>query len=124
VQTLKPTETGCPACGGRLKRLGEDVAEMLEYIPSHFKVLQTIRPKRSCASCDVILQHPAPSRPISRGLAGPGLLAHVLVSKYVDHLPLYRQSEIYEREGIELERSTLAGWLGRCCQSLNHWPMR
>jgi len=118
VQMLEPAETACPDCGGKLNRLGEDVSEMLEYVPAHFKVLRTVRPKLSCGSCDVIVQHPAPSRPIDRGLAGPGLLAHVLVSKYADHLPLYRQSEIYEREGIELERSTLAGWVGRCCQSL------
>ncbi len=91
---------------------------MLEYVPAHFKVLQTVRPKLSCTRCDVIVQHPAPSRPIDRGLAGPGLLAHVLVSKYADHLPLYRQSEIYQREGIELERATLTGWVGRSCQSL------
>jgi transposase len=118
VQVLEPAVSGCPDCGGKLNRLGEDVSEMLEYVPAHFKVLQTVRPKLSCTRCDVIVQHPAPSRPIDRGLAGPGLLAHVLVSKYADHLPLYRQSEIYEREGIELERSTLAGWVGRCCQSL------
>ena len=117
VQVLEPAVSGCPDCGGKLNRLGEDVSEMLEYVPAHFKVLQTVRPKLSCTRCDVIVQHPAPSRPIDRGLAGPGLLAHVLVSKYADHLPLYRQSEIYEREGIELERSTLAGWVGR-------WPLQ
>jgi transposase len=75
----------CPDCGGKLRPLGEDVAEMLEYVPSHFKVIKHVRPKLSCASCQRIVQPLAPSRPIERGLAGPGLLAHVLVSKYCDH---------------------------------------
>ena len=103
---------GCPQCGGELVKLGEDVSERLEYVPARFKVLRHIRPKLACTRCDQIVQSPAPSNPITRGLAGPGLLAHVLVSKYADHLPLYRQSEIYAREGIELERSTLADWVG------------
>jgi transposase len=102
----------CPQCGGALRVLGEDVAEMLEYVPEHWKVIRHVRPKYSCARCEQIVQAPAPSRPIERGLAGPGLLAHVLVSKYCDHLPLYRQSQIYAREGIELDRSTLAEWVG------------
>ncbi len=103
----------CPQCGGKLCRLGEDVSEMLEYVPARFKVIRHVRPKLSCGGCDHIVQAAAPSRPIARGLAGPGLLAHVLVSKYADHLPLYRQqAEIYARAGIELERSTLADWVG------------
>jgi len=102
----------CPACGGALRVLGEDVAEMLEYVPEHWKVIRHVRPKYSCASCEQIVQAAAPSRPIERGMAGPGLLAHVLVSKYCDHLPLYRQSQIYARAGIELDRSTLAEWVG------------
>jgi transposase len=81
-------------------------------VPSHFKVIRHVRPKLSCPKCQTIVQAAAPSRPIARGLAGPGLLAHVLVSKYCDHLPLYRQSQIYAREGIELDRSTLADWVG------------
>lgn len=104
-------EPGCPDCGGALAPLGEDVAEVLEYEPARFKVIRHVRPKLTCGACQKIVQQPAPSRPIERGLAGPGLLAHVLVSKYADHLPLYRQSEIYAREGVELERSTLAGWV-------------
>jgi transposase len=103
----------CGACGGELRLLGEDVAEILEYLPARFKVIRHVRPKFSCASCQTITQASAPSRPIARGLAGPGLLAHVLVSKYADHLPLYRQSEIYAREGIDLDRSTLADWVGQ-----------
>ncbi len=88
------------------------MAEVLEYEPARFKVIRHVRPKLACRCCDGIVQVPAPSRPIARGLAGPGLLAHVLVSKYVDHLPLYRQSEIYAREGVSLERSTMADWVG------------
>jgi len=105
-------QEACPDCGGALKPLGEDVSEMLEYVPEHFKVIRQVRPKLACACCDKIVQAEAASRPIARGLAGPGLLAHVLVAKYCDHLPLYRQSEIYAREGVELDRSTLADWVG------------
>jgi len=108
----------CPDCGGELRRLGEDVAEMLEYVPEHFKVVRHVRPKLSCARCQRIVQAAAPSRPIARGLAGPGLLAHVLVAKYADHLPLYRQTQIYARQGVELDRSTLADWVGDCSRLL------
>jgi transposase len=92
----------CPDCGVALRRIGEDVAEVLEYVPEHFKVVRHVRPKLSCPSCQRIVQADAPSRPIARGLAGSGLLAHVLVAKYADHLPLYRQAEIYARQGIDL----------------------
>jgi transposase len=102
----------CPDCGGQLKRIGEDVAEQLEFIPEHFKVIRHVRPKFACAQCSTPVQAPAPTRPIDKGLAGPGLLAHVAVSKYLDHLPLYRQSEIYAWQGIDLDRSTLADWIG------------
>jgi transposase len=107
-----PAEKVCPDCGGALRSLGEDVSEILEYVPARFKVIRHVRSKLSCATCEHIVEAPAPTRPIARGLAGPGLLAHVLVSKYADHLPLYRQSEIYAREGVDLERSTLADWVG------------
>ncbi len=112
TRTILPKQTACPECGGELKHLGEDVSEMLEYVPEHFKVIRQVRPKLACGRCDKIVQAEAPSRPIARGMAGPGLLAHVLVSKYCHHLPLYRQEEIYEREGVELDRSTLADWVG------------
>jgi transposase len=102
----------CQSCGREMRLLGEDVSEILEYVPSSFKVIRHVRPKLACASCQTIVQMPAPTRPIARGLAGPGLLAHVLVAKYADHLPLYRQSEIYAREGVDLDRSTLADWVG------------
>jgi transposase len=91
---------------------------MLEYIPASFVVVRHVRPKLSCSRCDCIVQAEAPSRPIERGLAGPGLLAHVLVSKYSDHQPLYRQAEIYARQGVELERSTMADWVGGCSRLL------
>jgi transposase len=112
VKTFAPKHEACPDCGGALRHLGEDVSEILEYVPARFKVIRQVRPKLACSCCDRIVQEPAPSRAIDRGLAGPNLLAHVLVSKYADHLPLYRQSEIYAREGVELERSTLADWVG------------
>src|SRR6201997_1697606 len=118
VQTYLPQQEACPDCGGELKLLGEDVSEILEYVPERFKVIRQIRPKLACAGCERIVQAEAPSRPIQRGVAGPGLLAHVLVSKYCDHLPLYRQSEMYAREGVELERSTLADWVGGTSQLL------
>jgi transposase len=103
----------CSTCGGRLKRVGEDVTEELEYVPGRFIVNRIIRPRLACACCERFHQMPLPSRPIERGRPGPGLLAHVLVSKYADHLPLYRQSGIYAREGVDLGRSTLAGWVGQ-----------
>jgi transposase len=112
IHKHEPKETVCPDCGGQLRLLGEDISEMLEYRPARFQVIRHVRPKLSCNVCDRIVQAAAPTRPIARGLAGPGLLAHVLVSKYADHCPLYRQSEIYAREGVDLERSTLADWVG------------
>lgn len=112
TETYEPEQTACPECGGTLRKLGEDVSELIEFVPARFKVIRIVRPKLSCARCEHIVQAPAPSRPIDRGLAGPGLLAHVLVSKFSDHLPLYRQAEIYERSGLDLDRSTLADWVG------------
>jgi transposase len=112
TQTIAPHHSCCPDCGGELKHLGEDVSEMLELERVRFKVIRRVRPKLACASCDTIVQAPAPTRPIERGMAGPGLLAHVLVGKYADHLPLYRQAEIYAREGVELDRTLLAQWVG------------
>jgi transposase len=119
TQRHEPKESACPDCGGALSKLGEDVSEMLEYVPASFFVVRHVRPKLSCTKCDHIVQSAAPTRPIERGVAGPGLLAHVLVSKYADHLPLYRQSEIYARHGVELERSTLADWVGGTSELLD-----
>ncbi len=104
---------GCNECGGRLRQIGQDVAEQLEYVPGHFKVIRHVRPKLACVRCEGIFQALAPSRPIERGLPGPALLAHVMVAKYCDHLPLYRQSRIYARDGVDIERSTMAGWVGQ-----------
>jgi transposase len=118
VITHVPSESCCPDCGGKLRKLGEDVSEHLERIPETFKVIRHVRVKMSCSSCDKIVQPPAPSRPIERCLAGPALLAHVLVAKYANYIPLNRQSEIYAREGVELDRSTLAGWVGASSQLL------
>jgi len=117
-EVVHETACTCPECGGALRRLGEDVSEILEYIPGRYQVIRHVRPKFSCAGCQKIVQAAAPSRPIARGLAGPGFLAHVLVSKYADHLPLYRQSQIYAREGLELDRSTLADWVGGASELL------
>jgi len=103
----------CPACGGALRPLGEDSSEVLEYVPGHFKVIRHVRPKVSCRSCETIQQAPSPDLPIDRGRPGPGLLAHLLVNKYGAHLPLYRQAEIFARSGVDLGRSTLAGWVGQ-----------
>ena len=103
----------CRECGGSLRTLGEDVTEELEYVPGRFVVNRMIRPRMACSCCDAICQSPLPSRPIEKGRPGPGLLAHVLVNKYADHLPLYRQSQIFERESIDLDRSTLADWVGK-----------
>ena len=109
----------CPDCGAAMRKIGEDLAEVLEYVPARFRVIQHVRAKLACPECERIVQMPAPSRPIERGLAGPGLLAHILVSKYADHLPLYRQAQIYAREGVDLERSTLAEWVGGCFRLLD-----
>jgi len=107
-----PPADACPACGGGLRQLGCDVAEQLEFVPASFRVIRHVRPKLTCSCCNAIVQAPAPSRPIERGIAGPGLLAHILVAKFADHLPLYRQSVIYAREGVELDRALLASWVG------------
>ena len=119
VVTHSPATDGCPQCGGSLRQFGEDVTEQVEYIPESFRVIRHVRPKFACSGCDKVVEAPAPSRPIQRGLAGPGLLAHVLVSKYCSHLPLYRQSEIFARQGVEIERSTLAGWVGAASDLLS-----
>jgi len=119
VVTHAPDDHGCPDCGGELRQFGEDVSEQLEYIPESFKVIRHVRPKYSCSGCDRVVEAAAPSRPIERGLAGPSLLAHVIVSKYSDHLPLYRQSEIYSRQGVDISRSTLAGWVGAASDLLS-----
>src|SRR5437764_169163 len=113
-----PAASACPCCGGVLRKLGEDVTETLELVPRQWKVIEHVREKFSCRSCETITQPPAPSHPVARGRAGPFLLAHVLFCKYGLHLPLHRQSETYAREGIELDVSTLADWVGACAATL------
>ena len=108
----------CGDCGEALKQFAQDTSEQLEYVPASFRAIRHVRPKYRCGCEDKIHQADAPSRPIPRGYAGPGLLAHVAIAKYTDHLPLYRQSAIYSREGVELSRSTLADWIGQICRLL------
>jgi transposase len=105
----------CPCCGGELHVIGETVSEMLDHVPARLRVIRICRPRYGCRACGTIHQAPAPERPIARGLASPALLAHVLVAKYCDHLPLYRQSQIFARHGVEIDRSTLANWVGGAC---------
>jgi transposase len=105
----------CPCCGNALHVIGETVSETLDFVPARLRVLRIRRPKYGCRTCGTIHQAAAPERPIAKGMASPGLLAHVLVSKYCDHTPLYRQSQIFARHGVEIERSTLANWVGGAC---------
>ena len=108
----------CPSCGGALRKLGEDITETLEYVPARWKVIQHVREKFSCRKCEAITQPPAPFHPIARGRAGPQLLAQILFAKYQAHLPLNRQSEIYADEGVDLDISTLADWVGAAAATL------
>ena len=117
-RVIYPAPAACPCCGGTLHKLGEDVTETLELVPRQWKVICHVREKYSCRSCERITQPPAPSHPIARGRAGPGLLAHVLFNKYGLHLPLHRQSRTYAREGIGLDVSTLADWVGASAATL------
>ena len=105
----------CSCCGGALRVIGESVSEMLDWIPAQLRVIRTTRPKYACRICATIVEAAALERPIAGGLATPALLAQVLVSKYCDHTPLYRQSQIFARHGVDLPRSTLAGWVGGAC---------
>jgi transposase len=105
----------CPCCGGALHLIGETTSEMLDHLPARLRVIRICRARYGCRACGTIHQASAPERPIAKGLATPALLAHVLVSKYCDHLPLYRQSQIFARQGVELDRSTLANWVGGAC---------
>ena len=115
---LDPGER-CPDCGGALRLVGEDVAEILDFIAAKLKVVEIHRPKKSCRDCERMVQTPAPPRPIPRGMAGPALLAHILVAKYDDHLPLYRQGEIFARMGADIPRSTLIDWCGQAAGALH-----
>ena len=114
-----PGPTACPCCGGMLSKLGETITETLESVPRQWKVIQTVREKLVCRACETITQPPAPLHPIARGRAGPNLLAMILDGKFCNHQPLNRQSEMYAREGIDLDVSTLADWVGACTAMLS-----
>ncbi|HYY62650.1 MAG TPA: IS66 family transposase, partial [Burkholderiales bacterium] len=117
-RVIVPAPAACPCCGGRLAKLGEDVTETLEVVPRQWKVIQTVREKFTCRSCERITQPPAPFHPIARARAGASLLAMILYAKFGQHQPLNRQSDVYAREGIALDVSTLADWVGACAATL------
>lgn len=119
TQTHLPEQQACPDCSSVMKPLEKDVSERLECIPDSFTVIRHVRPRLCCSNCEIIVQAPAPGRPIDGGLAGPGLLAHVLTAGFSDLLPLYRQSGIYIHEGVELDRSTLTKWVGQASSLLS-----
>jgi transposase len=117
-EVIEPESLVC-GCGGHLHCIGEDVSERLDIVPARFRIIVTRRPKYACRSCtDGVVQAPAPARLIPGGLPTEATVAHVLVSKYADHLPLYRQAQIYSRQGVDLDRSTLADWVGRAAFEL------
>jgi transposase len=113
-----PVPTSCACCGGELRKLGEDVSETLERVPASWFVIEHVREKMTCRRCETITQPPAPFHPISRGRAGPNLLAEVVFGKFGLHLPLHRQSERFSREGVPIDVSTLADWVGAVTASL------
>jgi transposase len=117
-RVVLPSPTACPCCGGKLSKLGEDTTETLEIEPIKWKVIQTVRERLACRSCETVTQPPAPFHPIARGRAGPNLLAMILEAKFGQHLPLNRQSEAYAFQGIELSVSTIADWVGTCTANL------
>jgi transposase len=118
VTHLPSPQCTCPGCGAGLRQIGQDTSEVLEYQPGSFRVVRHVRPRLACARCHTIVQASAPSRPIERGLAGAGVITQVLVGKFCDHLPLYRQSQIYARQGVVVERSTLADWVAGAARLL------
>ena len=122
-QTIDVDDRACPCCGGALHQIGEDVSERLDVVPTTFRVLVTRRPRYGCRSCEsAVVQAPAPARIVEGGIPTEALIAQILVAKYADHLPLYRQAQIYARQGIQLDRSTLADWTGRAAWYLR--PLR
>jgi transposase len=112
VEVHEPACT-CAVCGGAMRKVSEDVTEVLDYVPGRFEVIRHVRPAYSCRRCEAMAQAQMPALPIPRGQAGPGLLAHVLVAKFCDHIPLYRQAQIYARDGVDLDRAQLADWAGK-----------
>ena len=118
-RVVLPSPSSCPCCGGKLAKLGETITETLESIPRTYKVIQTVREKFSCRTCETITQPPAPFHPIARGRAGPDLLATIMHGKFGEHQPLNRQSERFALEGIDFSVSTLADWVGACTSALS-----
>jgi transposase len=116
-KTITPSDA-CPDCGGSFKVLGTDVMEELEYVPGHYIVNQIGRPRLACTCCEAVVQAEMPSRPIPKSFVGPALMAHILCCKYGYHLPLYRQSQMFANEGIDLSGSLMAGWVGKCTKLL------
>lgn len=115
-------DKACPCCGGALHQIGEDLPERLDVVPTTFRVLVTRRPRYGCRTCEsAVVQALAPARIIEGGMPTEALIAQLLVAKYADHLPLYRQAQIYARQGIQLDRSTLADWVGRAAWYLRPW---
>ena len=113
-QVIEPESTLCPCGCGEMVRIGEDRSERLDIVPARLRVIVTVRPKYACRACEQgVVQAPAPARLIEGALPTEGAIAHVLVSKYLDHCPLHRQAQIYARSGLDLDRSTLAGWVGK-----------
>lgn len=117
-RVVVPGPTACPCCRGKLAKLGEDITETLEVVPRRWKVMQTVRERFTCRACESITQPPAPFHPIARGRAGPELLAMILEAKFSQHLPLNRQSDTYAREGVGIDVSTMADWVGACTATL------
>src|SRR6202046_2500241 len=116
---VEPVPCACGKCGSeRLRKLGEVVSKTLECEPRRWKIIEHVREKFSCRDCEAISEPPAPSHPIPRGFAGPSLLAMVLAAKLLDHQPLNRQSTAFAREGVEIDTSTLADWVGSCAGAL------
>jgi transposase len=120
VVDVPESEKTCSCCGSQKKQIGEEITEELEYKPAFFYVNQTIRPKFVCANCpdNGVTTAELPPRPIDKGIAGPGLLSYIIVSKYVDHLPLYRLEQMFKRYQIHINRSTMAGWIAQLCVHL------
>jgi transposase len=116
VYDLSEGERQCPHCQAELKRIGEEVSERLEYVPASLYVIQEVCQKYACEKGCTVVTAPKPMQPIEKGLPGPGLLAHVAVSKYADHLPLHRQAGMFDREGVKLSRSTMCDWMRRCAE--------
>lgn len=116
IYDLAAHQRQCPECQGELKRIGEEISERLEYVPASLHVIEEACQKYACSKGCTVVTATKPAAPIDKGLPGPGLLAHVAVSKYGDHLPLYRQEGIFQRQGVELSRKTMADWMRQCAE--------